>query len=127
MSGVGYSSSDISFYANCYGITLGNGQITQTDIDGGGRDRSGTAEAELDIETALSLAPKANIEVYEGGASDSLYTVFSKIINDDSAKIVSASWTNGCEAYVGQALPELREHALPGGGGRRAIDLRRLG
>ena len=52
----------------------------------------------------LSLAPKADIEVYEGGTSDSLYDVFSQIVNDDTAKIVSASWTNGCEAYVGQAL-----------------------
>jgi len=42
--------------------------------------------------------------VYEGGASDSLYTVFNRIVSDDSAKIVSASWTNGCEAYVGQSL-----------------------
>ena len=104
MSGAGYSSTDISTFAGCYGITLGNGQITQTDIDGGGATGNGTAEAELDIETVLSLAPKANIEVYEGGASDSLYTVFNRIVSDDSAKIVSASWTNGCEAYVGQSL-----------------------
>ena len=47
---------------------------------------------------------KANIEVYEGGSSDSLYTVFNKIVSDDTAKIVSASWTNGCEAYVGQSV-----------------------
>jgi hypothetical protein len=104
MSGAGYSSTDINTFAGCYGITLGNGQLTQTDIDGGGATGNGTSEAELDIETVLSLAPKANIEVYEGGASDSLYTVFSKIVSDDTAKIVSASWTNGCEAYVGQSL-----------------------
>jgi hypothetical protein len=104
MSGAGFSSSDITTFTNCYGFTPGASQITETDIDGGGATGNGTAEAELDIETVLSLAPKANIEVYEGGASDSLYTVFSKIINDDSAKIVSASWTNGCEAYVGQSV-----------------------
>ena len=60
-------------------------------------------EAELDIDTVLSLAPKANIEVYEGGPTANTYTVFSQIVSDDTAKIVSASWTNGCEAYVGQA------------------------
>ena len=32
-----------------------------------------------------------------------MYTVFSQIVSDDTAKIVSVSWTNGCEAYVGQA------------------------
>ena len=105
MSGAGYSTSDISTFANCYGITLGNGQITaEAAVGGGGGTGGGTAEAELDIETVLSLAPKANIEVYEGGASDSLYDVFSQIVSDDTAKIVSASWTNGCEAYVGQSI-----------------------
>ncbi len=104
MSGAGFSTSDINTFAGCYGFTPGAGQITETDIDGGGATGAGTAEAELDIETVLSLAPQANIEVYEGGASDSLYTVFSKIVSDDTAKIVSASWTNGCEAYVPQSF-----------------------
>ncbi len=106
MSGAGYSSSDISTFAACYGITLGNGQITKVPVGGGTGTGAGTAEAELDIETVLSLAPEANIKVYEGGISDSLYDVFSQIVSNDSAKIVSASWTNGCEAYVGQSLQE---------------------
>ena len=103
MSGAGYSSSDINTFATCYGITLGTGQIKQVTVGGGGATGGGTAEAELDIETVLAMAPKADIEVYEGGPSDGLYNVFSKIVNDDTAKIVSASWTNGCEAYVGQS------------------------
>jgi hypothetical protein len=102
MSGAGFSTSDISTFAACYGFTPGAGQITEKNVDGGGATGAGTVEAELDIEDVLSLAPKANIEVYEGGPSDDLYDVFSKIISDDTAKIVSASWTNGCEAYVGQ-------------------------
>ena len=101
MAGAGFSSSDISTFANCYGITLGGGQISQTTVDSGGATGAGTVEAELDIETVLSLAPKANIDVYEGETS--MYDVFRQIVSDDSAKIVSASWTNGCEAYVGQA------------------------
>ena len=99
-----YTPSDINTFANCYGITLGSGQITPKDLDGLVTTGPGTAEAELDIETVLSLAPKANIEVYEGGTSDSLYDVFNQIVSDDTAKIVSASWTNGCEAYIGQSL-----------------------
>ncbi len=100
----GYTPSDINTFANCYGITLGTGQISRTPVDGGGTTGSDTRETELDIETVLSLAPKANIEVYEGGTSDSLYDVFNQIVSDDTAKIVSASWTNGCEAYIGQSL-----------------------
>ena len=106
MSGAGYSMNDIRHFANCYGITLGNTQITQETLGGGGANGPGTAEAELDIETALSLAPQADIEVYEGGTSVSLYDVFSQIVNEDTARIVSASWTNGCEAYVGQAVQD---------------------
>jgi YVTN family beta-propeller protein len=98
--GAGYYSSDIQYFAQCYGITLGAGQITQT---GTGVIGLGTEESELDIETALELAPKANIEVYEGGSSDTIYDVLNRIVTDDTAKIVSVSWTNGCEAYVGQA------------------------
>ncbi len=106
LSGAGFSPSDINFFANCYGITLGNGQVSEVDIDGGGATGPNTVEAELDIETVLSLAPQANVEVYEGGASDGIYQVLSRIVSDDSAKIVSASWTNGCETYVGKNFQE---------------------
>ena len=103
MSGAGFVPSDISTFAGCYGIAPCCSQITETDIDGGGGVGGATVEAELDIENVLSLAPKANIEVYEGGPSDSIYNVFSRIVSDDTAKIVSASWTNGCEAYLPQS------------------------
>ncbi len=102
MAGAGYSPSDIATFAQCYGIAVGPTQITG--IPGPGVLGPATEESELDIETALSLAPQANIEVYEGGTSSSLYDVFSQIVSDDTAKVVSASWTNGCEAYVGQSL-----------------------
>jgi subtilase family serine protease len=111
MSGAGYSMSDINYFANCYGITLGPNQITKVAVDGGTGTGAGTAEAELDIETALSLAPKANMDVYEGGASARLYDVFKRIVDDDTAKIVSASWTNGCEAYLEQGT-QTSENAL---------------
>ena len=100
MAGADYSSSDISTFANCYGITPGGSQITRKPVDGGTTTGAATVESELDIENVLSLAPEANIEVYEGAPSDSMYNVFSRIVSDDTAKIVSASWTNGCEAYV---------------------------
>jgi subtilase family serine protease len=104
MYGAGYSSTDITDFADCYGITLANGQVSEVNVssgDGAGTEGGGTVESELDIETALSLAPKADIEVYEGGTNDSIYSVLNAIESQDTAKIVSVSWTNGCEAYVG--------------------------
>ena len=100
MADADYSSTDINTFANCYGISLGGSQITRKPVDGGTTTGGATVESELDIENVLSLAPKANIEVYEGAPSDSIYNVLSRIVSDDTAKIVSASWTNGCEAYV---------------------------
>ncbi len=106
--GANYLSPDITNFATCYDITLGNGQISARTWDGAGiASQTGTDESELDIESALSLAPKADIEVYEAGQrGDSIYTVLSQIVDDDTAKIVSVSWTNGCEAYVGQSEQE---------------------
>ena len=104
MAGAGYSTSDIGHFADCYDVTPGNGQITQVSVGRRRRHRTRHGRGRTRHRTVLSLAPKADIEVYEGGTSDSLYDVFSRIVNDDTAKIVSASWTNGCEAYVGQAL-----------------------
>ncbi|HEY6429404.1 MAG TPA: protease pro-enzyme activation domain-containing protein, partial [Acidimicrobiales bacterium] len=103
MYGAGYSSGDVKAFADCYGITPDGSQVSEINVssgDGAGTQGGGTVESELDIDTALSLAPKANIEVYEGGTNDSIYSVFSAIVSQDTAKIVSASWTNGCEAYV---------------------------
>jgi hypothetical protein len=106
LAGAGFSQGDVSTFANCYGISLAANQVTSVPVDGGGATGADTVEAELDIDTVLSLAPKADIDVYEGGSSDSLYDVFNSIINADSANVISASWTNGCEAYVGQALQD---------------------
>jgi DNA-binding beta-propeller fold protein YncE len=115
--GAGYSPTDISTFAACYGITLGPSQISQELVDGAtGAVGGATSEAELDIDTVLSMAPKANIDVYEGVSS--LYDVFSQIVSDDTAKIVSVSWVS-CEAYDGSAYQQeentlLEEAALNG-------------
>ena len=53
----------------------------------------------------LSLAPKANIEVYEGGPTADMYTMFSAIVSDDTAKIV--------ERELDQRLRGVRPPGLP--------------
>jgi uncharacterized repeat protein (TIGR02543 family) len=100
LEGAGYRPSDISTFATCYGITLGANQVTE-ETNGGNNGATGanTGESELDIETVLSLAPAANIKVYE---DDDIYDAFSHIVSDDTAKIVSVSW-GACESQSGSA------------------------
>ena len=49
-----------------------------------GCDRVGHRGGGARHKNVLSLAPQANIKVYEGGASDSIYSVLSRIVSDDT-------------------------------------------
>ena len=123
MSGAGFSKSDITgTFANCYGDPARpSTRSRETDIDGGGTTGGRhVGGAELDIETVLVAGTaRRTSRSTRAASSDNLATPSStRIINDDTAKIVSASWTNGCEAYVGQSVQEFGEHAVPGGGSR---------
>jgi len=92
-----YVPSDISTFASCYGIS--SYQLSEEgDASLGTGDNSD--ETELDIETVLSLAPAASVEVYQAGTTydgNGYYALFNKIVGDDSAKIVSVSYGT-CEA-----------------------------
>ena len=87
-----YVPSDISTFANCYGIS--SYQLSEegdTSLGTGGN----SDETELDVETVLSLAPAAAIEVYQAGTAydgNGYYSLFNRIVGDDSAKIVNVSY-----------------------------------
>ena len=94
----GFSSTDVSFYKNCYGLT---NSVQAINVDGGPQsadNAGGMEEANLDIEEAAGLAPGSNILVYQGtqnigsGALDT----YAQIADDNSAQIVSSSW-GSCE------------------------------
>ena len=117
--------TDITNFACVHGIPLGEpASHPRCRSTGAGSIGGNTVEAELDIETVLSLAPQANIEVYEGGAPTAWYNVLNKIIGDDSAKIVSDSWTNGCEAYMSSSLQTSENTLLQEAADRRTVGLR---
>jgi subtilase family serine protease len=98
-----YSPSDIAAFQQCYGTRA---SVTNVNIDGGAGSGAGSGEAALDIETAISLAPRASMLVYEAPNSDSNapgagpYDAFAAIISQDRAKVVSASWGQ-CETLEG--------------------------
>jgi subtilase family serine protease len=90
-----YNASDIAAFQACYGTSA---PITNINVDGGARPGDGGAiEVELDIEGAISMAPKASIAVYSGPNGSGTYDTYNRIVSDGTAKVVSTSWGN-CEA-----------------------------
>jgi len=98
----GYQMSDVSQYLQYYNISPPT--ITTITIDGfNGAAGMGAVEDELDIELTAALAPHAHILVYEGpNTTQGINDIYSRIINDNKAKIVSVSWGQ-CEAASGNA------------------------
>lgn len=99
-----FQRSDINAYTACYGGS--SVPISTTLVDGGpGAPSVGANEVELDMELILSAAPKlANLEVYEA-PNDTwghYMDLWSQIISDDSASVISTSW-GACEAAVPSA------------------------
>ena len=85
----GYSSSDISTYEACYGSSA-----TVTNPNGTVAVNGGVGEVTGDIEFVASMAPKSKILVYE---SNDYMTDWNNIVGADAARVVSTSWSGGCE------------------------------
>jgi hypothetical protein len=67
-------------------------------VDGGATVGDGTSEATYDIEQVMATAPGASILVYESTNDvQGLLDVYTRIVNDDRAAVVSTSW-GLCEA-----------------------------
>jgi subtilase family serine protease len=101
-----YNAADIQAYQQQNNLSGGTFETVQ--VDGGGQLADGAGEVELDMEVAFAIAPKIHEYVYEAphANSNSELDIYSQIVNDDKAKIVSTSWGQ-CEnqegsAYIGQ-------------------------
>jgi Pro-kumamolisin, activation domain/Putative Ig domain len=96
-----YQPNDIAAYQACYGTTT---SVTNVAVDGGPNPTDpGAIEAELDIEGLISLAPKANIQVYLGpNAGSGPFDVYDTIVSNDTAQVITTSW-GMCEALQGAA------------------------
>lgn len=89
----GYTSSDISSYAQQLGLNLP--LLQNVLIDGAdGSAGAGEAEVTLDLELMIALAPNAQkILIYEGPNNDQgMLDTYSRIASDNLAKSVSTSW-----------------------------------
>jgi len=95
-----FSTSDIAAYQACMGTST---TVDVTSVDGGPGGGSGSGEAATDIEDVIGLAPKAQIDVYEGPPTgQGAFDTYSAIVSQDSAQIISTSW-GLCEDEVGRA------------------------
>lgn len=95
-----YNASDIKAFQSCLGSSA-----TVTNITVGGTLPTAAASAEdtADIEQVASLAPRANILVYEGLASSAYLAVPQQIVSDNKAQVASTSW-GICEASSNPSL-----------------------
>jgi subtilase family serine protease len=97
--------ADITAFQTCYGT---HANVSYIPVDGGSGSGIGSGEAALDIEAVIGLAPRANVLVYQGPNSNSNspgsgpFDLFSRIVSDDQAHVVSASWGQ-CETVEGTA------------------------
>jgi pro-kumamolisin-like protein/putative Ig domain-containing protein/subtilase family protein len=96
--------ADIAAYQSCYGTHT---TVSYVPVDGGAGTGAGSGEAALDIEQVIGLAPKVHLLVYQGPNSNSdspgsgPYDLYSAIIGQDAAQVVSNSWGE-CEPAEGQ-------------------------
>jgi hypothetical protein len=92
-------SADIEAYMQFYGITR-HGSITSVKIDGGDTNPSADSygDATLDLETIASLAPNANVIVYEPPSlnDSAIIDAYNQVLADGKASVVNSSFS-GCD------------------------------
>ncbi len=94
-----WSISDINAFQSCYKTNV---HLSSVNVDGGDGSGAGGGEAALDIETAIALAPKADITVYDAPASNYALSVvdeLTRIFDANNAQILSMSY-GLCEPFV---------------------------
>jgi subtilase family serine protease len=83
-------AGDISTFETCFGL---HNLVSTVAVDGGGSAGGGTAEADADIEQIATQSPGATIVSYEGpNTTQGSYDVWSEIVNQDTASVVSTSY-----------------------------------
>lgn len=94
-------SSDITAYQTCYGT---GATVRYTPVDGGPGQpgTAGSGEAALDIEQVVGLAPRAEIDVFQGpndGGTGYIDTL-TQMVDDPQLTVISTSW-GLCEQDAG--------------------------
>jgi subtilase family serine protease len=89
--------SDLAAYQACFHTAT---PFSTVNVDGGPTPiADGDQEASLDADIVAGLAPQAHVIVYAGPQSTGSLDVYSKIMSDNLAKVVSVSWV-ACEKFA---------------------------
>jgi DNA-binding beta-propeller fold protein YncE len=96
-----YSSADIKTFQTCYKTAT---KVTNVSVDNGSKDPDDSAEAVLDIETVIGIAPKAKVLVYEtSGSGTGPVDGYEAIVSQDKAQVITSSWSSEpftCDVFV---------------------------
>jgi subtilase family serine protease len=85
---------DIPAYEQCFGIPA---SVAYAEVDGGAGAPSAAnedgLETELDVDNVINMAPDSTVTIYQGpNSGNGAYDTYSKIVNDDTATVISSSW-----------------------------------
>lgn len=93
-----FKQADIDVYDQAYNITAPSVQVVQ--VGDGAQPADQVSETTLDIEVVHAVAPQTQLIAYEGGGDTaSLAQMFSQIVSDHKAQIVSIS-LGLCERFA---------------------------
>ncbi|HVB05356.1 MAG TPA: S53 family serine peptidase, partial [Acidimicrobiales bacterium] len=111
-----FRADDVARYASCYGLAP---RLAVQRVDGGAGVGAGSGEAASDVESLLSVAPRARLSVYEGPWSESgVIDTYSAIVLGSRAAVLSTSW-GICEGELSPGLSaaedSIFEEAAAGG------------
>jgi kumamolisin len=102
------------FWQNIAKVPATGRTLTVTNVDGGPgapSDASGTGETDLDTEQAGSIAPSANVIIYQAPNTDSGFAdAFFEAASQNTADSVSASWGES-ETYLQSGVASGEETA----------------
>lgn len=104
-----FDQNDINNFINTFSIR-GTNPISVINVDGTPQyDSNGSEETTMDIECSLSSAPGSQLLVYDGANPDTITEtdLFTQIVDDGQANVVSYSWGNDEQNYSQSELTEM--------------------
>jgi kumamolisin len=117
----GFSRSDLATFARCFDLEVPRTRVIRVGIP---EPRAAGSEATLDVQTLAAVAPRARIDVYEGGSSlRQMAELFARAIDAPPGRrpqVVSSS-IGGCEYDLGSERAVRRLERIFGRAAGRGI------